>query len=166
MAIANLSVLGDLDSWMGFPTVEQINSLKKEINYLSEVSTSTVNGKVTSIINGKVKEIMFTPAVEIHENNDAIELRLEIPGLEVKDLDVQVTAEAVEIKGKRRQETETQEQNLVRSEFHYGAFQRRISLPVRVQNNLVKADYKDGILHIHLPKSEADKNQVVKVNVG
>ena len=77
-----------------------------------------------------------------------------------------MTAEAVEIKGKRRQETETQEQNLVRSEFHYGAFQRRISLPVRVQNNLVKADYKDGILHIHLPKSEADKNQVVKVNVG
>merc|ERR1711963_971302 len=80
---------------------------------------------------------MFTPAVEIHENNDATDLRLEIP-----DLDVQVTAEAVEIKGKRRQETETQEQNLVRSEFHYGAFQRRISLPVRVQNNLVKADYK------------------------
>ena len=166
MAIANLSVLGDIDSWMGFPIVDKINSLKKEINYLSEVSTSTINGKVTSTINGKAKEIAFTPAVEIYENNNAIDLRLEIPGLEVKDLDIQVTAEAVEIKGKRRQETETEEQGLVRSEFHYGAFQRRISLPVRVQNDQVKADYKDGILHIHLPKSEADKNQVVKVNVG
>ncbi|MDE5067747.1 MAG: Hsp20/alpha crystallin family protein [Trichodesmium sp. St19_bin2] len=166
MAIVSFPMVGDIDSFMAFPLVRRNNSLKKEVNCLSEISTSAINGKVTSIINGKVKEIMFTPAVEIYENNNAIDLRLEIPGLEVKDLDVQVTAEAVEIKGKRRQETETQEQNLVRSEFHYGAFQRRISLPVRVQNNLVKADYKDGILHIHLPKSEADKNQVVKVNVG
>ena len=158
MAIVSFPMVGDIDSFMTFPLVRRNNSLKKEMNCLSEVFTSAINGKT--------KEIVFTPAVEIYENNDAIDLRLEIPGLEVKDLDVQVTAEAVEIKGKRRQETETEEQDLVRSEFHYGAFQRRISLPVRVQNNLVKADYKDGILHIHLPKSEADKNQVVKVNVG
>ncbi len=55
---------------------------------------------------------------------------------------------------------------MTRSEFRYGAFQRVISLPTRVQNDQVKADYKDGILHLHLPKAEAEKNQVVKVNIG
>ena len=115
MAIANLSVLGDIDSWMGFPivdqVVDQINSLKKEVNCLSEVSTSTINGKVTSTINGKVQEIEFTPEVEIHENNNAIDLRLEIPDLELQGLGLQVNAGVVEIKGKHRQETEIEEQD-------------------------------------------------------
>ena len=55
---------------------------------------------------------------------------------------------------------------MTRSEFSYGTFQRIISLPARVQNDQVKANYKDGILYLHLPKAEADKNQVVKVNIG
>jgi len=102
----------------------------------------------------------------MQENHDAIDLKLEIPGLAAQDLDVQVTAEAVAIKGERRQESKTEEQGMTRSEFRYGAFQRVISLPARVQNDQVKADYKDGILHLHLPKAEAEKNKVVKVNVG
>ena len=115
MAIANLSVLGNIGSWMGFPVVDQvvdqINSLKKEVNCLSEVSTSTINGKVTSTINGKVQEIEFTPEVEIHENNNGIDLRLEIPGLDFQGLGLQVNAERVEIKGKNRQDTEVEEQD-------------------------------------------------------
>ena len=115
MAIANFSVLGNIGSWMGFPVVDQvvdqINSLKKEVNCLSEVSTSTINGKVTSTINGKVQEIEFTPEVEIHENNNGIDLRLEIPDLEFQGLGLQVNAERVEIKGKNRQDTEVEEQD-------------------------------------------------------
>ncbi|MEM1170190.1 MAG: Hsp20/alpha crystallin family protein [Cyanobacteria bacterium P01_H01_bin.35] len=141
-----------------FSPWREIDSLQKEMNRLFETFTPTLNGEE--------KGISFTPAAEMHENHDAIDLRLEIPGLESKDLDIQVTAEAVAIKGERRQETKTEEQGMTRSEFRYGSFQRVISLPVRVQNDQVKADYKDGILHLHLPKAEAEKNKVVKVNVG
>ena len=132
----------------------EIDSLQKEMNRLFDTFA------------GEDKEIAFKPAAEMQETEDAIEFKLEVPGLESKDLDVQVTAEAVAIKGERRQETKTQEQGMTRSEFRYGAFQRVISLPARVQNDRVKADYKDGILHLHLPKAEAEKNKVVKVNIG
>merc|ERR1711996_185216 len=95
--------------------------------------------------------IQFTPAVEMQQNQNGIDLKLEIPGMEAKDLDIQVTAEGVAIKGERRQETQTEEQKMTRSEFRYGTFQRVISLPVKVQNDQVKANYKEGILHLHLP---------------
>ncbi len=141
-----------------FSPWREIDSLQKEMNHLFDTFAPNWNGEE--------KGIAFTPAAEMQENHDAIDLKLEIPGLEAKDLDVQVTAEAVAIKGERRQESQTESQRMTRSEFRYGAFQRVISLPVRVQNDQVKADYKDGILHLHLPKAEAEKNQVVKVNIG
>ncbi|MGD1702562.1 Hsp20/alpha crystallin family protein [Dapis sp. BLCC M229] len=140
-----------------FSPWREIDSLQKEMNRLFDTFAPTTNGEE--------KGIAFTPAAEMHENHNAIELKLEIPGLEAKDLDVQVTASAVAIKGERRQESQTELQGMTRSEFRYGAFQRVISLPGRVQNDQVKADYKDGILHLHLPKAEAEKNQVVKVNI-
>ncbi|OZH51389.1 molecular chaperone [Hydrocoleum sp. CS-953] len=140
-----------------FSPWREVDSLQKEMNHLFDTFAPTFNGEE--------KGISFTPAAEIHENHDSIDLKLEIPGLEAKDLDVQVTAEAVAIKGERRQETQTEEEGMTRSEFRYGAFQRVISLPARVQNNQVKADYKDGILHLHLPKAEAEKNKVVKVSI-
>ncbi|NEQ36448.1 MAG: Hsp20/alpha crystallin family protein [Okeania sp. SIO3I5] len=141
-----------------FSPWREIDSLQKEMNHLFDTLAPTMNGEE--------KGIAFKPAAEMQENHDAIDLKLEIPGLEAKDLDVQVTAEAVAIKGERRQETKIESQGMTRSEFRYGGFQRVISLPARVQNDQVKADYKDGILHLHLPKSEAEKNKVVKVNVG
>ncbi|MEB3340218.1 Hsp20/alpha crystallin family protein [Okeania sp.] len=137
-----------------FSPWREIDSLQKEMNRLFDTFA------------GEEPEVAFKPAAEMQENHEAIDLKLEIPGLEPKDLDVQVTAEAVAIKGERRQENKTEKQGLTRSEFRYGTFQRIISLPVRVQNDRVKADYKDGILHLHLPKAEAEKNKVVKVNVG
>ena len=86
--------------------------------------------------------------------------------MEPQDLDIQVTAEEVKIRGQRRQETTTEESGRTRSEFGYGAFERVISLPAAVQNQQVKADYKDGILHLHLPLAEPEKNRVVKVNLN
>ncbi|NEP44961.1 MAG: Hsp20/alpha crystallin family protein, partial [Okeania sp. SIO2H7] len=108
----------------------------------------------------------FAPAAEIQETPEAVILKLEVPGLEAKDLDVEVTAEAVSIKGERREETKTEEKGVTRSEFRYGSFQRVIPLPARVQNDKVEAEYKNGILHLNLPKAEEEKNKVVKVNIG
>jgi HSP20 family protein len=105
------------------------------------------------------------PAAELTETDDAVHLKLEVPGMEAKDLDVQVMADRVAISGERRSETKSIEDGRTRSEFRYGKFSRVIPLPVRIQNNLVTADYKDGILNLTLPKSESEKNKVVKVNL-
>jgi HSP20 family protein len=105
------------------------------------------------------------PAVEMEEKEEAIHLKLEVPGMEAKDLDVQVTEDAVYIKGERKSETKTEEKGMTKSEFYYGQFQRTIPLPARIQNSNVIAEYKDGILNLTLPKAQEDKSKVVKVNL-
>lgn len=110
--------------------------------------------------------LAFIPAAELSQTAESIQLRLEIPGMEAKDLDVQVTKNAVSIKGERTSETKKEQNGSTRSEFRYGKFQRLIPLPVEVQNNQVSAEYKDGILTLTLPKTEAEKNRVVKVNLN
>ena len=106
------------------------------------------------------------PSAEITEKDDAFYLKLEVPGMSAKDLDIQVMADRVAIAGERKSETKSEENGRTRSEFRYGKFQRVIPLPARIQNTDVKAKYKDGILNLTLPKSEEEKNKVVKVNIG
>jgi HSP20 family protein len=114
---------------------------------------------------GWERSLVRVPAAEMEETQDAIHLKLEVPGIEAKDLDVQVTEDAVSISGERKEETKTEENGVTKSEFHYGKFQRVIPLPARIQNTQVQAEYKDGILSLTLPKSEEEKNKVVKVNL-
>ncbi|MDZ8107510.1 MAG: Hsp20/alpha crystallin family protein [Nostoc sp. DedQUE12a] len=111
------------------------------------------------------KAFIRVPAVELQETKDAIHLKLELPGMSAKDLDIQVTEDAVHITGERKSETKTEEKGTSKSEFYYGKFQRVIPLFTRVQNTNVTAEYKDGILNLTLPKTEQEKNKVVKVNL-
>lgn len=110
--------------------------------------------------------ISFMPPVEMDDTPEAIYLKLEVPGMDAKDLDVQVSPDAVSITGERKSETQTEEKGVTRTEFHYGKFERVIPLASRVQNDKVQAEYKDGILKLTLPKAEEEKNKVVKVNLG
>ncbi|MDX2241028.1 MAG: Hsp20/alpha crystallin family protein [Leptolyngbyaceae cyanobacterium bins.302] len=109
----------------------------------------------------------WAPAIELKSNDEAIVLRAELPGINAENLDVQVTREAVAISGEYKAETKTEdkEHQVHRSEFRYGSFQRVIPLPVAVQNDQVKAEFKDGILTLTLPRVEAEKPKVVKVNL-
>jgi HSP20 family protein len=137
----------------------EINSLQREMNRLfDDMARTTANGG-----NGGVA---FIPAAEMQETPEAIRLKIEVPGMEASDLDVQVTAEAVSISGERKEETKAEEKGMTRTEFHYGKFQRVIPLSTRIQNDKVQAEYKNGILSLTLPKAEAEKNKVVKVNIG
>jgi HSP20 family protein len=107
----------------------------------------------------------WTPAIELEDTDDNLILRAEIPGIEGKDLDVQVSKEAVSIAGETRHESRTEDRGYFRSEFRYGKFQRTIPLPVPVKNDQVKAEFKNGILTLTLPKVEEAKNRVVKINL-
>lgn len=101
------------------------------------------------------------PAAELTQTDEALHLKLEVPGMEAKDLDVQVMVDRVAISGERKSEVTEK----TRSEFRYGKFSRVIPLPVKIQNTNVTVEYKDGILNLTLPKAEEEKNKVVRVNL-
>lgn len=143
--------------WEPFREVE---SLQKEMNRLLDRIVPTDVG------NGEKMGLSFIPAAEITETPEAVQLKLEIPGMEAKDLNVEVTADSLTVNGERKSEIKTEEEGFTRTEFRYGKFHRVIPLPVRVDNNNVTAEYKDGILNLTLPKAEEEKNKVVKVSIN
>lgn len=108
----------------------------------------------------------WSPAVELEDTNDQLILRAEVPGLEGKDLDIQVAREAVSIAGETRYENKAEERGYLRSEFRYGKFQRTIPLPAAIKNDQVQAEFKNGILTLTMPKAEEAKNKVVKINLA
>ena len=112
------------------------------------------------------RDVVKVPAAELRLDEEAVYLRLELPGIQAKDLDIEVTEKAVSISAERKTEHKNEGNGTFKSEFHYGKFHRVIPLPARVQNNNVTADYKDGILNLTLPKTEAEKHKVVKVSLG
>lgn len=136
----------------------EVGSLQKEMNRLFDTFTP---GRYQDWANGAVM-----PPAELNETDEAIALKVELPGMDPDDIDVQVTADSISISGERKSETRTEENGVVHSEFHYGKFQRVMPLPSRVDNTDVAADYKDGILTLHLPKAPEERNKVVKVKLG
>ena len=143
--------------WEPFREVE---SLQKEMNRLFDRLVPTDVG------NGEKMGLSFIPAAEITETPEAVQIKLEIPGMEAKDLNLEVTADSLTINGERKSEIKTEEEGFTRTEFRYGKFHRVIPLPVQVDNNNVAAEYKDGILNLTLPKAEEEKNKVVKVSIN
>ena len=143
--------------WEPFREVE---SLQKEMNRLFDRLVPTDVG------DGEKMGLSFIPAAEMTETPEAVQLKLEIPGMEAKDLNLEVTADSLTINGERKSEIKTEEEGFTRTEFRYGKFHRVIPLPVRVDNNNVTAEYKDGILNLTLPKAEEEKNKVVKVSIN
>ena len=107
----------------------------------------------------------FMPAAEMDETDNELHLKLEIPGMEASDLDIEVTETSIDISGERKSESKTEAKGMVRSEFSYGKFERVIPLPAHIQNDKVKAEYKNGILTLTLPKTGAEKHKTVKVEV-
>jgi HSP20 family protein len=138
---------------------QEMSALQRQLNNL-------FNDVLTPTLGGEFGNLALIPAAELSETEDALHLKLEVPGMEASDLDIQVTADQVSIAGERKSETKTEEKGVTRSEFRYGKFQRVIPLPARIQNTNVKAEYKDGILNLTLPKAEEEKNKVVKVNLA
>lgn len=132
----------------------EMNSLQRQLNrVLDDVLTPSTISEF-----GNLSKV---PTAELVETTENLILRLEMPGIDPKDLDIEATAKSIAISGERKQ-LNTNEN--IRSEFHYGAFQRVIPLPSKIQNTQVSADYQDGIITLTLPKAEAEKNKVVKVN--
>jgi HSP20 family protein len=108
----------------------------------------------------------WIPTVDISENDQGYLIKAELP--EVKKDDVKVTVEdgVLTIQGERRQEKEEKGKKYHRVERSYGSFVRSFSLPESVDEGAVKAEYKDGVLNLHLPKTEKVKPKAIDVRVA
>jgi HSP20 family protein len=107
----------------------------------------------------------FSPVVDIVENDNDIVVKAEIPGMEQKDLDVNLAGDVLTIKGEKKAEHEEKGDTFHRIERSYGSFSRSIALPYEVQEDKVEASYKNGVLSLKLPKTETCRKKSVKITV-
>jgi HSP20 family protein len=108
----------------------------------------------------------FVPPVDIYEDEHSISLRLEVPGMQEKDIDIRLENNTLTVRGERNFEKEEKEENFHRIERRYGAFSRSFTLPNTVDNEKVEANYENGLLKIKLAKRAEAKPKQVKVNIG
>ena len=111
-------------------------------------------------------DILWTPRVDISETDKEVLLDVEIPGIDKKDIKIEVKDNVLYIYGERKQEKKTEESESWKVERHYGKFERSFGLPETVHADKVTAHYKDGILKLTLPKTEKAKPKEIKVEVG
>jgi HSP20 family protein len=108
----------------------------------------------------------FAPPVDIYEDEHTITLKLEVPGIDEKDIDVRIENTTLTIHGARRIENDEKEENFRRVERRYGEFTRSFTLPSSVDPGQVTANYDKGVLKISLAKKAEAKPKQIKVNVG
>jgi HSP20 family protein len=108
----------------------------------------------------------FAPAVDVYEDEHKVTLKIEVPGIDEKDIDVRVENNTLTVHGERRIEKEEKEENYRRVERQYGSFTRNFNLPPTVDTENVSATYDKGVLKIALPKKAEAKPKQIKVNVG
>src|ERR1700739_3141875 len=108
----------------------------------------------------------FAPPVDIYEDEHTITLKMEVPGIDEKDIDVRIENNTLTVHGVRKIEKEEKEENFRRVERHYGSFTRSFTLPTTVEAEKVSANYDKGMLKINLAKKAEAKPKQIKVNVG
>jgi HSP20 family protein len=143
-------------SWAGFG---RLSSLRDELDRLFE-SPWTELTRTSQLLSG------WTPALDVHEDKDNFVVRAELPGMKREDIDVSLHDGALSISGERKTEKKYEEAEVYRTERCFGKFQRTVTLPAPVAADKVKAQYKDGVLTITLPKTEEAKPKQIDVNVN
>jgi HSP20 family protein len=108
----------------------------------------------------------FAPPVDVYEDEHNVTLKIEVPGIDEKDIDVRIENNTLTVHGERKFEKEEKEENYRRVERQYGSFTRTFTLPNTVNQDSVQADYDKGVLKIKLAKKAEAKPKQIKVNVG
>jgi HSP20 family protein len=107
----------------------------------------------------------WAPAVDILEQEGNIVLKAELPGIDAKDVDIRIENSTLTLSGERKFDTEVKRENYHRVERAYGSFSRSFTLPAVVDTEKIKADYKDGVLRVTLPKKEEAKPKQITISV-
>jgi HSP20 family protein len=132
---------------LAWPTFGRLSNLQEEIDRLFE---SPLTG--------------WAPALDVHEDKDSFSVRVELPGMKREDIEVSLHDGALVISGERKEEKITEGTEVHRQERFYGKFSRALTLPAAVSGDKAKAQYKDGILTVTLPKAEEAKPKAIIVS--
>ncbi len=106
------------------------------------------------------------PSVDVSENKDEFVITAELPGMKKDDVQITFANNVLKIEGERNKEEEKQDTNYHRVERSYGKFVRSFQVPSQIQGDKIGADFKNGILTIHLPKAEAAKPKEVEIKIS
>ena len=145
-----------LTTWSGFG---RLTDLRDDLDRLFELPL-TEWARNANLLSG------WNPALDLYEDKDNLFVKVELPGLKREDINVSLHEGSLTISGERKSEQKHQDGQVYRSERFYGRFQRTVTLPTPVAADKVKAQYKDGVLTITLPKTEEAKPKQIDVNVS
>ena len=145
----------EVSTWPGFG---RLTDLREEIDRLFESPLAEL-ARTSRLLSG------WTPALDIYEDKDSLFVKVELPGMKREDIDVSLHEGSLSISGERKSEQKHEDADVYRAERFFGRFQRTVTLPTPVAAEKVKAQYKDGILTIALPKTEEAKPKHIDVNV-
>ena len=106
----------------------------------------------------------WNPAVDLYEKNDHFVIKAELPGVDKKDIAIDLKDRVLTLSGERSHENEVKKENYYRKERSYGKFQRAFTLPADVDSDKIKAEFKDGLLQIEIPKPEEQKPKQVTIH--
>lgn len=110
------------------------------------------------------EDMGWSPSVEVTETDDAIEVAAELPGVSRDDVEVELQNNVLTIRGEKKQEKEEQNRDRHIVERYYGSFQRSFALPTPVEEDEVKAEFRNGVLRIHLQKATQARGRKVPIN--
>jgi HSP20 family protein len=135
----------------------EVASLQNRVNSLFRDFTEGESSMTTA---------NFVPAVDVYEDAQKVVLKLEVPGIDEKDLDVRVENNTLTVKGERKFEKEEKEENFHRIERRYGSFYRAFTLPSTVDTEKIGASYNAGVLKLELKKKAEAQPKQIKINVA
>ncbi len=138
-----------------WPTLGRLTDLREEIDRLFEAPLARTS-----------EFLGWTPAFDVFEEKDNFIVKVELPGMKKEDINVSLHDGSLIISGERQNETHSEGTEVYRAERYFGKFQRAVTLPATVAADKVKAQYKDGVLTVTLPKSEEAKPKQIAVNVS
>ncbi len=144
--------------WDPFRELEEVSDRLNRM--FARPVASRTEGKETMIVAD------WTPSVDISETEQEYQIKAEIPDVKKEDVKVTVEDGVLTIQGERKHEKEEKGKKYHRIERSYGSFVRTFSLPDVIEEEKVKADFKDGVLNLHLPKSEKAKPKAIDVKVA
>lgn len=142
-----------------WPDVERLTDLHEEIDRLFGAPLSEL-AHTSRLLSG------WTPALDLYEDKDNFYVKAELPGMKKEEIELSLHDGSLSISGERKQENKNEEAEVYRAERFFGRFQRTVKLPTLVAADRVKAEYKDGVLMVTLPKAEEAKPKRIDVKMN
>jgi HSP20 family protein len=138
-------------------SLQEIETMQREMARLFDWTFGQEQG------DGMPHDGTWAPAVDVVQETDRFRVRADLPGMKREDIEVTINGDTLTISGEKKQESEAKKEGVYRAERYYGKFSRSLTLPSSVDASKIEATYRDGVLDISVPKSEAAQARSIKI---